>query len=146
MAKTKPKEHSANIKLDKYIGAPRKYETPEQMQEIIDEYFRECKENGKYPTVSMLAFRLDMSRKNLIEYENCIELDHLKNCDDEMRRCFSNTVKKAKAYIEGGYEDRLINDGRTPIGTIFTLKNNYNWVDKTETTVENKTITVSLED
>lgn len=146
MAKKKPKEQSSNIKLPKYIGTPRKYETPDEMQEIIDEYFAECIENDIYPTVSMLAFRLDMSRKNLIEYEKCIELDHLKNCDDEMRKRFSNTVKKAKAYIEGGYENRLINDGRTPIGTIFTLKNNYNWVDKTEVEQTNKTIEVTLED
>lgn len=142
----KPKEQKANIKLDKYIGTPRKYETPEQMQEIIDEYFKECAENGKYPTVSMLAYRLDMGRQSLLNYEKCIELDTLKNCDDEMRKRFMDTVKKAKAYIEGQYEDRLINDGRSPIGTIFTLKNNYNWVDKQEIEQTNKTIKVTLED
>lgn len=145
MAK-KPKEQTANIKLDKYIGRPRKYETPEDMQKIIDEYFNECRENGKYPTVSMLAYRLNMGRQDLINYENCIDLDTLKNCSDEMRKRFMDTVKKAKQYIEGGYEDRLINDGRTPIGTIFTLKNNYNWVDKTEVEQTNKTIEISLED
>lgn len=145
MAK-KPKEQKANTAMPKYIGTPRKYETPEQMQEIIDEYFNECIKLNIYPTVSMLAYRLDLTRQGLINYENCLELDKLKNCSDEMRKRFVDTVKKAKAFIEGGYENRLINDGRTPIGTIFTLKNNYGWVDKTEVEQTNKTIEISLED
>lgn len=132
--------------MAKYIGRPRKYKTPEEMQEIIDEYFQECLENGEYPTVSMMAYRLDMSRQDLLRYEGEIEAERFKNCSDEMRNAFRYTIKKAKQYIEGCYETKLINGTTTPIGTIFTLKNNYNWVDKTETTVENKTITVSLED
>lgn len=130
----------------KYTGRPRKYETPEQMQEIINEYFNECLEEGKYPTVSMLAYRLDLTRQDLLRYEGEIEAERFKNCSDEMRESFRYTIKKAKQYIEGQYEDRLINDGRSPIGTIFTLKNNYNWVDKQEIEQTNKTIEVTLED
>lgn len=130
----------------KYTGRPAKYENPEDMQKIIAEYFEECKTEGKYPTVSMMAFRLGMSRLDLINYENCFEKDRLKQYDDSVRLAFVNTIKAAKQYIEGCYEDKLINSPNSPIGTIFTLKNNYNWKDKQEIEQTNKTISVELED
>ena len=68
----------------KYTGRPAKYKNPEDMQKIITEYFEECKAEGKYPTVSMMAFRLGMSRKVLLEYEKSIEDDeYLKQLDCE---------------------------------------------------------------
>lgn len=130
----------------KYTGRPPKYTNPEDMQKIIVEYFEECKAEGKYPTVSMMAFRLGMSRQDLLNYENCFELDRLKQCDESVRQGFVDTIKAAKQYIEGCYEDKLINSPNSPIGTIFTLKNNYNWKDKQEIEQTNKTISVELED
>lgn len=130
----------------KYIGRPRKYENPEQMEEIITEYFNECLEKGEYPTVSMMAFRLNMSRQDLLRYEGRVEGEQFKNCSDEMRDSFRDTIKRAKQYIEGCYETKLINGTTTPIGTIFTLKNNYNWVDKQEIEQTSKTIEITLED
>ena len=133
--------------MSNWIGRPPKYTKPEEMQKIIMEYFEECKAEGKYPTVSMMAFRLGMSRKMLLEYEKSIEDDYyLKQLDDSVKQGFRNTIKAAKQYIEGCYEDKLINSPNSPIGTIFTLKNNYKWVDKTEQVVENKTISIELED
>ena len=133
--------------MTKYTGRPPKYETPEEMQKIIKEYFEECKAEGKYPTVSMMAFRLGMSRKVLLEYETSVENDeHLKQLDKSVKAGFGNTIKAAKQYIEGCYEDKLINSPNSPIGTIFTLKNNYNWKDKQEIEQTNKTISIELED
>lgn len=133
--------------MTKYTGRPPKYETPEEMQKIIKEYFEECKSEGKYPTVSMMAFRLGMSRKALLEYETSVENDeHLKQLDKSVKVGFRNTIKAAKQYIEGCYEDKLINSPNSPIGTIFTLKNNYNWKDKQEIEQTNKTISIELED
>lgn len=132
--------------MSNWIGRPPKYTNPEEMQKIIMEYFEECKAEDKYPTVSMMAFRLGMSRQDLLNYENCYELDRLKQLDDTLRDAFVDTIKAAKQYIEGCYEDKLINSPNSPIGTIFTLKNNYKWVDKTEQVVENKTISIELED
>lgn len=129
----------------KYIGRPRKYQTPEEMQVIIEEYFNECREDGIYPTVSMLAYRLDMGRQALVNYEKCIDLDWLKNCDKELKLRFMDTIRKAKQYIEGCYEEKLVNGKTTPIGTIFTLKNNYGWVDKQEinTTTDKEKVDLS---
>ena len=129
----------------KYSGRPAKYESPEEMQKIIDEYFEGCNKTKEVPTVTGLAYVLDVDRKTLIRYENNQEEQWLKNYDDSVRSEFSHTIKRAKRYIENNYEQALFQQGKT-IGAIFTLKNNYNYVDKQEVEQTNRTITVELEE
>ena len=130
----------------KYRGRPAKYETVEDMQKLIVEYFNECEAEGKKPTVTGLGYVLDMSRQDLINYEKCFECDRLIQYPDSVRRGFVDTIKGAKRFIESCLEDKLINGNTTPIGLIFALKNNYGWVDKQEIEQTNKTIKVELED
>ena len=131
----------------KYRGRPAKYENPEDMQKIIVEYFNECDKEGKKPTVSGLGYVLGMSRKQLLEYENCIDNENVfARFDDSVKLGFRNTIKDAKRFIESCLEDKLINGTTTPIGLIFALKNNYGWVDKQEVEQTTKTINVDLED
>ena len=130
----------------KYRGRPAKYETVEDMQKLIVEYFNECEAEGKKPTVTGLGYVLDMSRQDLINYEKCFECDRLKQYPDSVRRGFVYTIKSAKRFIESCLEDKLINGNTTPIGLIFALKNNYGWVDKQEIEQTNKTISVELDD
>ena len=131
----------------KYRGRPAKYENPEDMQKIIVEYFNECEKDNKKPTVSGLGYVLGMSRKQLLEYENCIDKENVfARFDDSVKLGFRNTIKDAKRFIESCLEDKLINGNTTPIGLIFALKNNYGWVDKQEIEQTNKTIEVNLED
>ena len=90
---------------------------------------------------------LGMSRKQLLEYENCIDSENLfARFDDSVKLGFRNTIKDAKRFIESCLEDKLINGTTTPIGLIFALKNNYGWVDKQEVEQTTKTINVDLED
>jgi hypothetical protein len=121
------------------MARPVKYETPEEMQKLIDLYFLACKFkqtedpsmldgltqdelttvsdiDDTYPTVSGLAYTLNLTRQGLIEYGN--------------KDKFSVTVKKAKQRIEASLEQRLFS--HAPAGTIFNLKNNFGWKDKTE--------------
>ncbi|WP_455796199.1 terminase small subunit [Clostridium butyricum] len=132
--------------MAKINGALPKITSAEQVDKVAEEYFKECIENEKYPTVSMFAYRLGLDRKTLLKYEHCIETGELVHLDIDVKKKIVNSIKRAKAYIEGCYEDRLLNDGRSPIGTIFTLKNNYGWVDKQEIEQTNKTITVDIEE
>jgi len=97
-------------------GRPPKFETPEEMQVAIDEYFAEKFASEKPPTIAGLDYHLDMSTEALRNYE--------------ARDGFLATVKRAKQRVEIHLEERL--DGSAPTGAIFNLKNNFGWKDKTE--------------
>lgn len=113
------------------VGRPPKWNTPEELQKEIDEYFRDCTENQIPLSITGLALALDTTRETLMDYQN----------DDE----FSYTVKRAKLRIENAYEQRLILNGRA--GDIFALKN-FGWKDKQEieADVGVREIRVELED
>lgn len=106
----------------KKLGRPPLFNTPEEMQVKIDEYFAARDEDGKPYTVTGLALALGMtSRQALINYEGK---------DD-----FVDTVKRAKLRCESFAEDTLFN-GKNAGGAIFALKN-YGWVDRQETVLTN---------
>lgn len=94
-------------------GRPLKYQSVEEMQKIIDNYFATTPEEEI--TITGLALALDTDRKTLINYENRDE--------------FFYTIKKAKTRVELSYEKSLRKNGRT--GDIFALKN-FGWQDKQE--------------
>jgi len=121
-----------------------KYENAKQMQKIIDKYFKECEENEEYPSVSGLAYSLGLSRQGLLNYENSLLNGRLKSLDSSAKGEIVDTIKRAKSFVEMCYEQRLFANGN-PAGTIFTLKNNYKWVDKSEVEQTNKTISVEIE-
>lgn len=115
-------------------GRPPLYDSPEKMQDVIDEYFAECdnrikeihtKEgdsvgvNVPEPyTMSGLAYALGMSRQTVIDYKN----------KDE----FLDTIKRARARVERDVERRLMEGTTGAAGPIFNLKNNFSWRDKSE--------------
>ena len=101
------------------IGRPRKYTNVEELQDLIDEYFKMCDDNHRPYTITGLALYLDMDRKSLLRYE--------KEYDDE----FCHTIKKAKERVQEFVECCLFKRGITA-GVIFNLKNNFGWEDKQE--------------
>lgn len=129
----------------KWKTKPAKYSNASQMQKIIDKYFEECEENGEIPSVTGLGYTLDMSRQDLLNYENCLENGRLKSLDDSAKAEIVCTIKRAKKFIESNYEKALFTNGKT-IGAIFTLKNNYNWKDKQEIEQTNRTISIDVEE
>jgi hypothetical protein len=120
-----------------------KYENARQMEKIIDKYFKECEENNEYPCVCGLGFALGLSRQGLLNYENSLLNGKLKSLDDSAKSEIVDTIKRAKSFVEYCYEQKLFANGN-PAGTIFTLKNNYKWVDKSEVEQTNKTISVGI--
>lgn len=95
-----------------------KYKNEKELKKGIESYFRECDEKEKPYTVSGLAYSLDIDRQTLINYEE--------------RDSFSSLIKKAKAKIQAQLEENALIGKGNPTFTIFNLKNNYGWKDKTE--------------
>ena len=118
-------------------GRPRKYDNPEQMQEVVDKYFRACNlrrqlmaglslgedeleeikiTEDEHPTITGLSLALDLDRDSLLNYGERDE--------------FFGTVKEAKFRVLAYNEQRL--HGNNVTGVIFSLKNNFGWKDKQE--------------
>ena len=139
------------------VGRPPMYNTAEEMQKKIDDYFELCQgrilkdeEHGiirdKYgvpvyvdvrpPTITGLALALGFnSRQALLNYQ----------AKDE----FNDTILRAKARVECYAEERLFDkDGAN--GAKFSLANNFDgWKEKQQIEAEVKndmTITVELVD
>lgn len=103
-------------------GRPVAFESVEVLQNKIDEYFKYCDENNKPYTVSGLASFLEVTRQTLLNYTEKEE--------------FFVTIKKAKSKIEAQYEERAVLGQYNPTISIFIMKNNFGYVDKTEQEVK----------
>jgi hypothetical protein len=96
-------------------GRPPKYTSAAVMQADIDAYFATC-DSDNPPLISGLAYALDMTTESLRNYA----------AQDE----YSATIKKAKQRVEMSFEKNL--NGGACVGSIFWLKNNAGWKDKSE--------------
>lgn len=90
-------------------------------------------------TITGLALALDTSRETLLDYES----GKYDNGNDIVgyNPEYSDTIKKAKVKCEYFAEQMLF--GNAPTGSIFNLKNNYGWKDRTEVaqTIDNNNLT-----
>lgn len=100
-------------------GRPRKYKSPEQMNQAIDDYVAKCEANEEPITWTGMAMGLGFYARQ--------EMENYKDYDG-----YSDTIKRAKAIVQHSYEKRL--HGGQPTGAIFALKN-MGWSDKTETAI-----------
>lgn len=119
-------------------GHPLKFKSLKSLQVRINAYFRKCdkrtrevidKNGNTYQvsspepyTVSGLAYHLGTNRQTLINYGN--------------KEKYIDTIRSAKARIESDVERRLL-EGQAA-GPIFSLKNNFNWKDKSELETTNE--------
>jgi hypothetical protein len=101
------------------VGRPRKYTNVDELQELIDNYFKTCDEMHRPYTMTGLALFLDMDRRTLLRYE--------KEYTDE----FCLTITRAKERVQEFVECCLFKKGIAQ-GVIFNLKNNFGWEDKQE--------------
>lgn len=119
-------------------GQSKRWETPEELQEDIDKYFDECdsktvevydkssqevvkvKKQTPY-TIEGLCDVLDCERMTLLNYEK-----------KEGYEEFFYTIKKAKLKIQRNKIERGLDGDSNPAVTIFDLKNNHGYRDKSE--------------
>ena len=52
------------------IGRPMKFQSPEELQEKVNDYFAECDKNKKNKTLSGLAVYLETTTETLRRYEH----------------------------------------------------------------------------
>ena len=128
------------------FGRPPAFESAEQLQQLIDAYFAKCDarvttkfdkdgnmtatSNPEPYTMSGLALSVGVDRQTILNYSN--------------KDNFFGTIKAARSKVEQDVERRLM-ETQNQTGAIFNLKNNFNWVDKSESDVNAKvstTITV----
>lgn len=95
-------------------GRPPHFETPEELEELVQDYFDDPEILKK--TITGLALYLGFcSRQSFYDYEK--------------RPRFSYNIKKARLRIEEKYEEKL--DSGSSTGAIFALKQ-FGWKDKSE--------------
>lgn len=125
-------------------GKPKNWKTPEELQKDIDKYFTECDDRiykvydkvkqtvveiqKQIPyTIEGLCETLDCDRDTLLNYEK-------KDGYEE----FFGTIKKAKLKVQRNKVERGLDSESNPAVTIFDLKNNHGYKDKTEVDSNNK--------
>lgn len=113
--------------MEEIGGRPYKYKDLNEFNKKVEEYFKECDSKMvvtektifiKPYTVTGLCLYLDICRDTLIEYEK--------------REGFVDTIKRAKNRIENNIEENSLNGILNSTVSIFNLKNNFGWKDKTE--------------
>lgn len=103
-------------------GRPPKFQTPEELNDKINEFLMECNEKGIHPTKGQLALYLDTTRETLSDYEK--------------KEGYSDAIKRIYGIIEEHWVQQLANK-QSVAGIIFYLKNAYSrdWRDKNETDI-----------
>ena len=98
-------------------GRPRIISSPEEMDNLVNDYINNCIEEDLPFLLTGMILHLGLSSR--VSFDR-YAIEHGTE--------FSYSVKRAKMLIERGYEMRL--HGTTPTGSIFALKN-FGWFDKT---------------
>jgi DNA-binding XRE family transcriptional regulator len=99
-------------------GRPLRFQSVEELDQVILGYFEKCEKTNKPLTLAGLANAIDVDRKTLLNYSHNEE--------------FFPSIKKAKSLCEQ-YAEEMLFQGRNVAGVIFNLKNNYSdWKDKSE--------------
>lgn len=93
-------------------GRPRKFDNPEQLERLIEEYYL----STDVPTITGLCLYLGFeSRQSFYDYEK--------------NEGFSYIIKRARLQMEHEYEKQLFRTEGQVTGPIFALKN-FGWKDR----------------
>lgn len=105
------------------VGRPRAFNSVEELESKINDYFEYCNKENKPYTMSGLAYYLDVDRKTIVNYTK----------DEE----YFPTIKKARDRVQMQLEENALLNKGNPTFTIFNLKNNFDWKDKIEHNSDN---------
>lgn len=114
------------------MGRPMAFDSPEQMLELAEQYFKRCAERQGYPNVAGLAVSMGVITDTLLDYEN--------GTHDDKDPNFSVTVKMLKEHIANCKLENAAKGVYNPTIAIFDLKNNHNYKDRQDVTSDDKKI------
>lgn len=103
------------------VGRPKMYESPEEMQKVLDKYFEDCERRDWPILLEGIARALEMDDKTLYTYGHA-----------DSHSEFHPTIKKAKLRCREDLWARGLMQQYSSAVTIFNLKNNYGYADKVE--------------
>lgn len=108
-----------------------KLKDPVKVRKIVDTYFSSVEKrarNGEAisPTIESLCLELGINKSKYSEY-----IKKARERDDEELKAVAEELIRGKQLCEAYLTNYLLN-GRHTAGCIFTLKNNYKWIDKVE--------------
>jgi len=92
---------------------------PEDLQALISGYFEVCVQSNKPPTMTGLAMTLGLTRQ---------QLKYFNHNDQRIQIMLEKSKQIVIEYVE-----QLLLSGRPAAGFSLWLRNNDDWVDKTET-------------
>ena len=94
----------------------------EELADRLNEYFKQCNDEGQIPTVEDMALALGVYRQRLWDWEN----------DSRTNPGRADMIKKAKSII-AGIDAKLAAEGKIPqVVYIFRAKNFYGMKDQQE--------------
>lgn len=105
-----------NNDVKRSVGRPMKFGSPEELEQLVESYFEDCKQRNEPPFICELAVWLDTSRETLSNYEE--------------KDGYFDTIKRAKQRCESAVEKGMMTGKLNATASIFNLKNNYGWEDK----------------
>ena len=119
-------------------GNPRRWRSAKALQTAVDQYFDDCQENARVPSVAGLSLALGfMSRQALARYTDRM---HEENNDD-----YVVIITSAKTRIEEA-NVQLAYNKEASAGARFMLQNGFNYSEKQEIGLNSNTIKVELVD
>lgn len=104
--------------------------TPQELKEKLCNYFKECQEQDKIPTIINMCLAIDTTRETIREY--------LQN------PLFVDEIKKAKERICGEWEQKALRNKINPIFTMFLLKNHYGYTDVRHVEQHTQAVSVNI--
>lgn len=113
------------------MGRPLTFKSVEELEEQIKKYVERCELKEKPMTMSGLACWLNISRQTLVNYS--------------YKEDFFDTINTARLMIQADMEERALGGESNATVTIFSLKNNFGWVDKIETENKNTNVNQNLD-
>lgn len=123
------------------IGRPPKYKSVEELELKCDEYFKVCDEKVKTIVKGKVGKQTTMiindpepytvpGLANYLGFESRFSI-----IDYRHKKKFTHTIKKALGRIESQRVSKALQGRQNPVFSMFDLKNNFKYVDKTETTL-----------